>query len=61
MSRLVTRRLSARRRSKRELSKRECSTPAATIFIRERLPVRDRILGLERARPVRDRLINVIM
>lgn len=35
--------------------------PRATIFISERLPVRDRILGLERARPVRDRLINVIM
>lgn len=35
--------------------------PRSTIFMSERLPVRDRILRLERARPVRDRLINVIM
>jgi len=35
--------------------------PRASIFILERLPVRDKVLRLERARPVRDRLINVIM
>jgi len=35
--------------------------PRASIFILERLPVRDKVLRLERARPVRDRLKNVIM